>query len=124
LKRGSRVAAQALPAEVVSVLGRVPLEPRQVAQLLRVGNKLVLISLSPGGAETLTEVTDPVEVDRIVGLCRQSLPDSTTKAFEQVFQQLSRDPAPGGFLGSTPAPSAAIPSLDMFRAQLGEVARA
>ena len=42
--------------------------------LLHVGNKLVLITMSPSGAETLTEVTDPVEVDRIVGLCQQSHP--------------------------------------------------
>jgi hypothetical protein len=63
-------------------------------------------------------------VDRIVGLCQQSLPHSTTKAFEQVFQQLSREPSAGGFLGNTPAPSTAMPSLDMFRAKLGEVARA
>jgi flagellar biogenesis protein FliO len=124
LKRSGRVAAQALPAEVVSVLGRVPLDQRQTAQLLRVGNKLVLISLSAAAAKTLTEVTDPAEVDRIVGLCQQSLPHSTTKAFEQVFQQLSREPSAGGFLGNTPAPSTAMPSLDMFRAKLGEVARA
>jgi flagellar biogenesis protein FliO len=124
LKRSGRVAAQALPAEVVSVLGRVPLDQRQTAQLLRVGNKLVLISLSAAAAKTLTEVTDPAEVDRIVGLCQQSLPHSTTKAFEQVFQQLSREPAAGGFLGNTPAPATPMPSLDMFRAKLGEVARA
>jgi flagellar biogenesis protein FliO len=124
LKRGSRVATQALPMEAVSVLGRVPLDQRQVAQLLRVGNKLVLISLTVNGANALAEVTDPVEVDRIVGLCQQSHPHSTTKAFEQVFQQLSREPAPGGFLVSTPGPSTPTPSLDMFRPQLGEVARA
>jgi flagellar biogenesis protein FliO len=124
MRRGGRIAPQTLPTEVISVLGRVPLESRQFAQLLRVGNKLVLISLTPSGAETLTEVTDPVEVDRIVGLCQQSHPHSTTKAFEQVFQQLSREPAPSGFLGGAVTPTTAMPSLDMFSSQLGEVARA
>jgi flagellar biogenesis protein FliO len=125
LKRGGRApAAQSLPTDVVSVLGRVPIDTRQVAQLLRVGNKLVLISLTASGAETLTEVTDPVEVDRLVGLCQQAQPDSTTKAFEQVFQQLSREPAPGGFLGSAAAPPVSVPPLDMFRPQLREAARA
>ena len=88
-----RVGRGMLPADAVSVLGRVSLTAKQVAQLLRVGNKLVLVALTPGGAETLTEVTDPVEVDRLMGLCQQHDSQSTTKAFEQVFQSLSREPA-------------------------------
>ena len=73
LRRGGRgrVGRGMLPADAVSVLGRVSLTSKQVAQLLRVGNKLVLVALTPGGAETLTEVTDPVEVDRLMGLCQQ-----------------------------------------------------
>jgi flagellar biogenesis protein FliO len=100
LRRGTRKTSVGLPREVVSVLGRVPLAARNVAQLLRVGNKLVLISLTPAGAETLTEVTDPSEVDRLVGLCYQSDPRSTTKAFEQVFRQMSIEPVQDDFLGN------------------------
>ena len=77
-----------LPKEVFEVLGRAPLGARQQVQLLRCGNKLLLVSITPGGAETLTEVTDPVEVDRIAGICQQTHPKSATKAFRQVFQQL------------------------------------
>jgi flagellar biogenesis protein FliO len=124
LRRGGRTTGQSLPTEVVSVLGRTPISARQFAQLLRVGNKLVLVSLTPSGAETITEVTDPMEVDRIVGLCQQSHPHSTSKAFEQVFRQLSREPAPNGFLSETMTHHSSVPSLDMFRSQLGEVARA
>lgn len=93
LRRGVRKSGAALPRDVVAVLGRMPLAARNVAQLLRVGNKLVLISITPAGAETLTEVTDPAEVDRLIGLCHQSDPHSTTKAFEQVLQQMSLEPA-------------------------------
>jgi hypothetical protein len=56
--------------------------------LLRCGNKLLLVSVTPAGAETLTEVTDPLEVDRLAGLCRQAHAQSATVAFRQVFQQL------------------------------------
>jgi flagellar biogenesis protein FliO len=124
VRRGGRNMGQSLPTEVVGVLGRVPLTARQFAQLLRVGNKLVLVSVTPNGAETITEVTDPLEVDRIVGLCQQSHPHSTSKAFEQVFRQLSREPASSGLLARGPTAPAAVPSLDMFRAQLGEATRA
>jgi flagellar biogenesis protein FliO len=124
LRRGSRGMGQTLPAEVVYVLGGVSLAARQFVQLLRVGNKLVLISLTPSGAETITEVTDPVEVDRLVGLCQQSHPHSTSKAFEQVFRQLSREPAPSGFLGEAMTHQSSVPSLDMFRSQLAEASLA
>ena len=41
------------------------------------------------GVETLTEITEPEEVDRLAGICRQAHPDSTTAAFRQVFQQFA-----------------------------------
>lgn len=119
LRRGARKTATALPADVVSVLGRTPLAARQSAELVRVGNKLVLISLTPTGAKTLTEVTDPAEVDRLVGLCRQHDPHSTTKAFEQVFHQLSREPVPGGFLGHEAPLTTLSAAADVYRAQRG-----
>jgi flagellar biogenesis protein FliO len=78
-----------LPREVFEILGRAPLGARQQVQLLRCGNKLLLVSIMPGGAETLTEVTDPLEVDRLAGICQQANPKSSTMAFRQVFQQLA-----------------------------------
>ncbi len=87
LRRAAPKAATLLPGEVVEVLGRAPLAGRQQMHLLRCGNKLLLVSVTPAGAETLTEVTDPVEVDRLAGLCRQAHPQSATAAFRQVFQQ-------------------------------------
>ena len=112
-----------LPADAVSVLGRVSLTSKQVAQLLRVGNKLVLVALTPGGAETLTEVTDPVEVDRLMGLCQQHDSRSTTKAFEQVFQNLSREPAPSGFLGGDSLPTSISPVASAYRSHRGDGTR-
>jgi len=124
LRRGGRSVANSLPADVVCVLGRVPLAARQFADLLHVGNKLVLVASSPAGPATLTEVTDPIEVDRLVGLCRQADPHSTTKAFEQVFRQLARDPAPTGFLGNEGLPATYASPIDAFRLPRGDVPRA
>jgi hypothetical protein len=58
--------------------------------LLRIGNKMLLVAISAGGAETLTEITDPLEVDRLAGLCQQQSPHSSTNAFKQIFQQFAR----------------------------------
>jgi flagellar biogenesis protein FliO len=100
VRRGAKRANSLLPEEVVSVLGRVPLAARQFAELVRVGNKLVLVSVTPAGAEPLTEITDPAEIDRLVGLCRQRSKGSSTEEFDQVFRRLAEETAPAGFLGN------------------------
>jgi flagellar biogenesis protein FliO len=82
-----------LPKEVFEILGRAPLGARQQVQLLRCGSKLLLVSITPHGTETLTEVTDPLEVDRIAGICQQGNPKSSTAAFRQVFQQVAKPSA-------------------------------
>jgi flagellar biogenesis protein FliO len=78
-----------LPAEAFEVLGRAPIHGRQQVQLLRCGAKVILVSVTPAGAETLTEITDPAEVDRLCGLCRSSQPGSSTAAFKHIFEQLA-----------------------------------
>ena len=78
-----------LPGEVLEVLGRAPLAGRQQVHLIRLGNKLVLVSVTPAGMEALSEVTDAEEVERLTGLCRQAQPNSSTAIFRQVLQQFS-----------------------------------
>ena len=80
-----------LPSEVVEVLGRAGLAAKGQVHLLRCGNKLLLVSMTPSGVETLTEITDPDEVNRLAGLCRQAQPGSATAAFRQVLQQFGGD---------------------------------
>jgi len=62
---------------------------RQQVYLLRCGKKLILVSVTPAGAETLTEITEEMEVDRLAGLCQQARPNSATAAFRHVFGQLA-----------------------------------
>lgn len=110
LKLPGRVAM--LPPEVAEVLGRLALAPRQPAELVRIGQKLILVSISAAGVRTLTEITDKAEVDRLTGLCRQAHPQSSTAAFRQVFQQFGRQPAKG-FLDAEPSLSLARDSSDL-----------
>ena len=90
-----------LPAEVVESLGRAPLIGRQQAQLLRVGKKLVLVSITPSGVETITEITDLAEVDRLASLCQQTRPGSITDSFRNILSQYANEPAPRGFVGDS-----------------------
>ncbi len=79
----------ALPKEVVQVLGRCTLAPRQQLYLLRFGHRLVLVTHQLGQTETISEIDDPIEVDRIAGLCEQSAKGSVSESFRQVLEQVS-----------------------------------
>ena len=87
-----------LPKDAVAVLGRVPLAARNFAQLLQVGNKIVLVAITPDGVTPLSEVTDPAEVQRLLGLCMRNRKHSTTAEFQHVLDKLGHEPA-HGFLG-------------------------
>lgn len=80
-----------LPREAIEILGRQRFGGKQEVQLLRVGNKLLLVHVVPGHAETLTEITDPVEVDRLTGICYQAHPKSSSRSFHQTFEQFASD---------------------------------
>ncbi len=92
-------ASAPLPGEVVQVLGRAPLAHRQNMHLVRVGRKLLLVCATPHGAETLTEIADPVEVDQICAACERSRPGSISATFRQVLAQVENERTTPGFLG-------------------------
>jgi flagellar biogenesis protein FliO len=97
VRRAAPGGSLQLPKEVVEVLGRAVLTNRGHVQLVRCGAKLLLVSVTPAGAETLTEITDPDEVNRLVALCREAQPNSATATFRQVFQQLAGQRPDSGF---------------------------
>lgn len=100
-KRNAPQGNSKLPSEVLESLGRLSVGARQHLQLFRVGRKLILVNMTPSGAETLTEITDPAEVERLVGICQQARPDSATATFKQVLADFEKEPTPRGFLGDT-----------------------
>lgn len=85
LRRASPNGFATLPAEAFEVLGRAALANRQQVHLLRCGNKLLLVSVTATGMETLTEITDPAEVDRLANLCRQTRSKGAATALRRVF---------------------------------------
>ncbi|HYO23667.1 MAG TPA: flagellar biosynthetic protein FliO, partial [Lacipirellulaceae bacterium] len=98
MRRGGAKPTGMLPEEAFAVLGRAPLTAQSYAQLLRVGNKLILVAMTAEGAQPLAEVTEPGEVDRLAGLCMAGKPSGSSAEFQQVLAQLSKEPA-RGFLG-------------------------
>jgi flagellar biogenesis protein FliO len=89
-----------LPKEVFENLGRAPLTSRLQLQLLRLGDRLILVAVSPDNVETICEVTHPDEVVHLLGLCRRQEANSSTGAFQQVLKQFAQEPVEGGYFGT------------------------
>ena len=85
LRRINPQGHQVLPREVVEVLGHTSLSTRQRLCLIRLGRKVILVAMSTDAVEPIAEIDDPVEVDRLVGLCASQRPHSSTQAFRQLF---------------------------------------
>ena len=98
-RRASPNGSSQLPSEAVEMLGRTHLGPRKFVHLVRVGGKLLLVSITSNGMETLTEIDDAAEVERIRSICEQNKPGSVSATFRQVLAQFGNEPSPRGFLG-------------------------
>ena len=88
-KHGLGIAA-GLPAEAIDVLGKRHLDSRQSIHLIRLGSRIIVLGSSTDGLRTLAEVTDPVEVDYLAGLCRQeNSGGSAAQSFRTLFSRHS-----------------------------------
>jgi len=85
------LATKILPPDIVEVLGRRFIDQRNCVQLIRCGNRILIVAHSPThGLQTLAEITDPIEVDSLAGRCRQSESLSTSRRFEELVSQQFR----------------------------------
>jgi flagellar protein FliO/FliZ len=58
-----------LPLEALELLGRRAIEQKVAIHLIRCGNKVLVVGVSPDGARTLSEITEPAEVQQLVMAC-------------------------------------------------------
>ena len=91
LKSQSTTTARRLPNDAFDVLGRQAIDQRTSVILARCGSRILVLSLSPHGLQTLTEITDPVEIDCLAGLCRTTQRDH---GLVETFRTLLHKPAP------------------------------
>jgi len=91
VKRNSPQTPMTLPVEVLQVLGRKMLDYRSTIQLVRCGSRLLVVGITQSGMTTLAEITDPVEVDYLAGLCKSSQSASVGETFNQLFRRFQSD---------------------------------
>lgn len=86
-KTANQSAGSSLPKDVVRILGRTPIAARQQMVLLHFGSKLVLVSVVQGDARTISEITDPEEVQRLSGMCDGPAQGSSSESFRSFLAQ-------------------------------------
>lgn len=88
LTRHGPASLRGLPAEALELLGKRMIEPRVSIHLVRCGPKILVLGVAPDGVRTLTEITDPVEIDLMAGACRKKDADqSNGQSFAGLFRQ-------------------------------------
>lgn len=58
-----------LPSSVFELVGSTRLNARQSLQLVRVGSRLLMLIVSPEGAQAVGEISHPGEVETLVSMC-------------------------------------------------------
>lgn len=76
-------------ASVVEVLSRTTLAPRNQVMLLRVGQRVLVVSESTNGVQLLADIHEPEEVAALLTTVNAGRPGSQSKNFDQVFRSLS-----------------------------------
>jgi len=88
MTRHGPLALRGLPVDALELLGRRTIEPRVSIHLVRCGPKILVLGVSPDGVRTLTEITDPIEIDLLAGACRRKDSDRhASPAFSTRFRQ-------------------------------------
>jgi len=104
-KRGGGMG-NTLPTEAVELLGRRYIDQRQVIHLVRLGSRILVLGSSPDGLRSLAEITDPVEIDYLAGVCRPA--DSShgiTQTFRGLFARRQHTESDGMISMSEPNPA-------------------
>ena len=91
LRKVSPQGNRPLPKEAFECLGRYFLTQKHQLQVLRMGNRIVLVSVMPDGVSTLAEITDPDEAVSFLGLCRRLDTNSATEMFRRTVAGMSEE---------------------------------
>ena len=82
-----------LPHTVLKDLGKRPLDLRNSIQLVRCGSRILVLGISPQGLNTLAEITDPIEVDYLTGLCQPQDPSNPAASFQLNLKRFFGSPS-------------------------------
>jgi len=74
-------------SSIIHVMARMTIAPRSHVLLLKVGDRVLVVSESAAGMRTLCEITDEVEVARLVGATSAGKASSISQGFSQLLSK-------------------------------------
>ncbi len=86
-----------LPNEALEPLGQRVLSRGVAVHLVRCGTRMLVLGVGPDGIRTLSEITDPVEVDLLAGACRRRDETAGGNSFSQLFTRETATNRNGSF---------------------------
>lgn len=89
LRKGGVVSTAAPQGGVVEVLSRTTVAPRSHVVLMRVGQRILVVSDSTAGMRTLASVAEPEEVAELLGAVTAAQASSVSQSFNGVMKKLS-----------------------------------
>jgi len=78
-----------LNGQLMEVLGRSQLDRTHSVCMLKVGNRVLVLGLAEGHTQTLSEITDPEEMEGILANTKDLFIDSPLKQFKGVFKDIT-----------------------------------
>ena len=91
VKRNGAMQPGPQHAPLVEVLGSYRIGPRNEVSVVRFGSKLLAVSVSANGTETLAELDDPQEVSHLIELCGSTNPATVPWRLRQAIDNLAAD---------------------------------
>ena len=77
-----------VPEEVIQVLGQVPMDSRRHLQLVRLGSKILLLSVTNSSVESIGEIDDPVEVEHVISTMQRGRAVEDFQNFRRITNQI------------------------------------
>ncbi|MEM9827703.1 MAG: flagellar biosynthetic protein FliO [Planctomycetota bacterium] len=96
-KYGGKGSGGTLPTELIEPLGVMQLDPRTQIRLLRLHRRLIVVSQTSAGLQTLAEITDPAEVED----CLAQVQGKSRADFQATLETFTKEPTPPGFAEPT-----------------------
>ncbi len=77
-------------SNAIEILYRSAINPKQSLCLVRLGNKLLLVGLSPNHMSCLVNMDDPEEIAQVLGLLEKDSIHSISNTFGRLFHKESQ----------------------------------
>ncbi|MHC4711948.1 MAG: flagellar biosynthetic protein FliO [Planctomycetota bacterium] len=94
-RRWAPRTASGFSSDTLKVIARTYLGPRQMVCLVRVPGRLLVVGSTQSAIATLAEISDPVEIEKVLASFEKRSAGSATETFRNLFASVTRGGSDG-----------------------------